>query len=197
MRANDVILVAPLAGWLTPLEEVPDPVFAERMMGDGFAIDPIESVLRAPVDAQVLSIPETGHAVTLLLENGAELLIHIGLETVALGGRGFRALVSAGARVKASDPLIEFDLDGVARAARSLVTPIVVANEGYSLELDALSRSVRSGEAVGRIKGEGSAAAAAEGGRHAERTVRIDAPHGLHARPAASLRRDIAHAEPR
>src|SRR5947208_4006640 len=136
MTVREVVLQAPFAGWLTPLEEVPDPVFAERMMGDGFAIDPIESVLRAPADAQVISIPETEHAVTLRLDNGAELLIHIGLETVALRGRGFRALVSAGARIKAGDPLIEFDLDGVARAARSLVTPIVVANEGYTLELD-------------------------------------------------------------
>ncbi len=71
-------------------------MFAERMMGDGIAIDPIESVLRAPADATVIAIPDTAHAVTLRLANGAELLIHIGLETVALGGAGFRALTSAG-----------------------------------------------------------------------------------------------------
>ena len=89
---TDIVLVAPFAGWLTPLDEVPDPVFAERMMGDGVAIDPVEPVLRAPADATVIAIPETAHAATLRLANGAELLIHIGLETVALGGTGFRAL---------------------------------------------------------------------------------------------------------
>ena len=127
---SEVVLTAPFAGWLTPLEEVPDPVFAERMMGDGVAIDPVENVVRAPADATVTSIPATAHAATLRLANGAELLIHVGLETVALGGAGFRALRSAGAQVKAGDPLIEVDLDKVARGARSLVTPIVVAN-GY------------------------------------------------------------------
>src|SRR5207248_11422705 len=104
---SEVVLRAPFAGWLTPLEEVPDPVFAERMMGDGIAIDPVENVLRAPADATVIAIPDTAHAATLQLANGAEILIHIGLETVALGGKGFRALCSAGATVKTGDSLIE------------------------------------------------------------------------------------------
>src|SRR4030095_11847835 len=111
---SDVILHAPFAGWLTPLEEVPDPVFAERMMGEGIAIDPVEAVLRAPANATVIAIPDTAHAVTPRLENGAELLIHIGLETVALGGNGFRACSSTGREVRAGDALIEVDLAAVA-----------------------------------------------------------------------------------
>ena len=91
---TDVVLRAPFAGWVTPLDEGPDTVFAERMMGDGIAVDPVEPVLRAPADATVIAIPDTAHAVTLRLANGAELLIHIGLETVALGGVGFRAVSS-------------------------------------------------------------------------------------------------------
>src|SRR4030095_16220777 len=181
---SDVVLHAPFAGWLTPLEEVPDPVFAERMIGDGIAVDPVESVLRAPADATVIAITETAHAVTLRLANGAELLVHIGLETVALGGRGFRALSSIGVEVKAGDPLIEIDLAEVARGARSLVTPIVVANEGFELELDRPSRKVACGEAIGRIRGSAVAVASTSGKTH-ERTVRIAAAHGLHARPAA------------
>src|SRR5919112_609181 len=98
---SEIVLLAPFAGWLTPLAEVPDPVFAERMMGDGVAVDPLDSVLQAPADGTIISIPDTAHAATLRLENGAEVLIHIGLETVALGGAGFRALVSAGDKVKA------------------------------------------------------------------------------------------------
>ena len=183
---TDIVLVAPFAGWLTPLDEVPDPVFAERMMGDGVAIDPVEPVLRAPADATVIAIPETAHAATLRLANGAELLIHIGLETVALGGTGFRALSSAGAEVKAGDPLIEIDLDAVARGALSLVTPIVVANAGFALELERPSRSVARGERIATVRGAAAASGEAEGAAY-ERTVRIDAAHGLHARPAARI----------
>ena len=184
---SDVVLLAPFSGWLTPLDEVPDPVFAERMMGEGIAIDPTENVLRAPADSTVIAIPETAHAVTLRLANGAELLIHIGLETVALGGAGFRALSSAGAHVKAGDPLIEIDLKQVAEGARSLVTPIVLASERYSIVLKKVSRPVQSGDPIGTVSGEAAAMAAEDAGKVFERTVRIEAAHGLHARPAARI----------
>ncbi len=184
---TDIVLHAPFAGWLTPLEEVPDPVFAERMMGDGVAVDPVEAVLRAPADATVIAIPDTAHAATLRLANGAELLIHIGLETVALGGRGFRALSAAGAEVKAGDPLIEIDLAAVASAATSLLTPIVVANEGFAFELDKPSRKVACGDPIGCVRGTAIAASADASGEGYERTVRIEAAHGLHARPAARI----------
>jgi multiphosphoryl transfer protein len=184
---SDVVLQAPVRGWLTPLEEVPDPVFAERMMGDGLAIDPLEKIIRAPADATVISIPDTAHAVTLRLSNGAELLIHIGLETVALGGKGFRALCGAGAVVRAGDPLIEFDLAAVATAAKSLVTPLIVANEGFELTPDRLSRQVVSGEPIATVRGVAGASALAAQGEAYERSVRVDAAHGLHARPAARI----------
>lgn len=183
---SEVTIVAPFAGWLTPLEEVPDPVFAERMMGDGVAVDPVEAILRAPADATVVAIPQTAHAVTLRLANGAELLIHIGLETVALGGAGFRALTSAGASVKAGDPLIEVDLDQVARRAASLVTPIILASEGYSLTINRASRLVKAGQPIGTVGGEAGTAIGLSGETY-ERTARIEAAHGLHARPAARI----------
>ncbi len=183
---SEIVLLAPLGGWLTPLEEVPDPVFAERMMGDGVAIDPIDSVVCAPADATVISIPDTAHAATLRLANGAELLIHIGLETVGLGGKGFRALSSAGAELKAGDPLIEMDLAAVARGARSLVTPIVIANEGFEYVADRPSRKVAQGDPIGRIRGAVEIQAGASGEAY-ERTVSIGAAHGLHARPAARI----------
>lgn len=183
---SEVTIVAPFAGWLTPLEEVPDPVFAERMMGDGVAVDPVEAILRAPADATVVAIPQTAHAVTLRLANGAELLIHIGLETVALGGAGFRALTSAGASVKAGDPLIEVDLDQVARRAASLVTPIILASEGYSLTINRASRLVKAGQPIGTVGGETGTAIGLSGETY-ERTARIEAAHGLHARPAARI----------
>jgi phosphoenolpyruvate-protein phosphotransferase len=187
MTAGDVVLLAPFGGWLTPLDEVPDPVFAERMMGEGLAIDPTDPILRAPADATVISIPETAHAVTLRLENGAEILIHIGLETVALGGKGFRAVSAAGAAVRAGDPLIEVDLAEVARRARSLVTPIIVASEGFEFKPEALSRSAKSGDAIGTVSGVARKAPAQTAGKTCERAVRIEAANGLHARPAARI----------
>ena len=93
-----VRLSAPMAGWVSSLDSVPDPVFAERMMGDGIAIDPLDELLRAPCDGLVISVAPTAHSVTLGLATGAELIIHLGLETVALAGEGFQALVSRGAR---------------------------------------------------------------------------------------------------
>nr|WP_315587612.1 phosphoenolpyruvate--protein phosphotransferase [Sphingomonas psychrotolerans] len=189
MMSDVVTLVAPFAGWLAPLEAVPDAVFAERMMGDGFAIDPVEGVLRAPAAGEVLSVPASAHAVTLRLHNGAELLLHIGLETVALGGRGFTAKVAAGQRVSAGDPLIEFDLDAVAEAAKALITPVVLASEGYVLTLEATDRFVEARASVARI-GRVAAREATQSGDAEERFEReliVAAAHGIHARPAARI----------
>ncbi|MGH8244298.1 MAG: PTS sugar transporter subunit IIA, partial [Steroidobacteraceae bacterium] len=122
----DLVLLSPLPGWAMPLEEVEDEVFAGRMLGDGLAIDPTDGILRAPCDGEVTALPETAHAATLRAANGAELLLHVGIDTVALKGRGFEALTRSGERVKAGNPLLRFDLDALARGARSLVTPILV-----------------------------------------------------------------------
>ena len=125
---SDLTLLAPLAGWAAPLEEAPDAVFAERMLGDGLAIDPTGSSLCAPCDGQVIGVHHTRHAVTLRAENGAEILMHIGLETVGLAGEGFEVHVSDGETVSAGTPLITFDIDLLARRAKSLMTPIVITN---------------------------------------------------------------------
>lgn len=189
MNADTITLVAPFAGWFAPLETVPDAVFAERMMGDGFAIDPVENVLRAPAAGEVLSVPATAHAVTLRLDNGAELLLHIGLDTVSLGGKGFSAKVAAGQRVAVGDPLIEFDLDAVAEGAKALITPVILASDGYVLTLEATGRLVEAGAPVARIASkqirEATRSAAAE--ERFEREVTVDAAHGIHARPAARI----------
>src|ERR1043165_8893952 len=115
-------IASPLAGWSTPLEEVPDDTFAKRLVGDGVAIDPINDTLHAPCDAEIVAIPASNHAVTLRAAGGAEMLLHIGIDTVKLGGRGFTALTRPGARVTAGEPLLRFDLDQLARSAPSLLT---------------------------------------------------------------------------
>lgn len=182
-----VALYAPLTGWLAPLSEVPDPVFAEKMMGEGLAIDPIEGVVRAPADGRVLTIPETRHAVTLVLANGAEILIHIGIDTVKLGGEGFRALVTPGAEVRQGDPLIEFELDTVVRRARDPITPIIVASDGARVELAPSGRDVGPNDPIAWVEmtAEQGESTTTEGQQTSE--LPVLAPSGIHARPAARI----------
>lgn len=186
---TDVQLVAPLAGWVLPLTAVPDPVFAEGMMGPGLAIDPTGDTLHAPCDAQVLTVHAAGHAVTLDVGGGVSLLIHIGIDTVKLGGQGFTPLVAAGDRVRAGDPLIRFDLDAVVQGAAAAVTPVILVEGEGSVETIAAEGLVAVGAPLARIVV--GAPVAADAGAVAGETLRRDAvvllPHGLHARPAARI----------
>ena len=183
-----LVLGAPLSGWASSLDEVPDPVFGERMMGDGIAIEPVEGMVRAPAAATVIAVAPTLHSVTLQLEGGIELLIHVGLETVGLGGEGFTALVAAGDRVKAGAPLLEFDLDSVARRAVSLITPVIVTSEGATVRLLARDRLVGFGDPLIEISVTGQVAAdSASADEDVTRTIIVPLAHGLHARPAARL----------
>ncbi|PLS16248.1 PTS glucose transporter subunit IIA [Bacillus sp. M6-12] len=121
-------LAAPLTGKAVQLEDVPDPVFSQKMMGDGIAIDPAEGVVVAPVTGEIVQIFPTKHAVGIKSKDGIEILIHIGLETVAMNGEGFEAHVSQGDTVKKGDKLISFDLDLIREKAKSTVTPIIITN---------------------------------------------------------------------
>jgi phosphocarrier protein FPr len=120
-------LLAPVSGVIVPLEDVPDPVFAQRLAGDGLSIDPLGSEVVAPCDAVVRQVHRASHAVTLEA-SGLEIVIHVGLDTVLLQGAGFHPAVKAGQQVRAGDVLLRFDIDDVARRARSLLTEVVIAN---------------------------------------------------------------------
>lgn len=188
-----LILHSPLAGWCAPLDEAPDPVFAQRMLGDGVAIDPTGDTLHAPCDCEVISVAASKHAITLRAVNGAEILLHVGIDTVGLKGEGFEALASAGAKVARGQPLLRFDLDLLARRARSVITPMVVTNgERYAIERRQCDRIVEVGDALFELS---LIAGAADVGHYADigavsETVTVTHAHGLHARPAAL----IAHA---
>ena len=186
---GDLIVLAPLDGWATPLAEVPDPVFADKMMGDGLAVDPTGSVLSAPCDGEVILLHAALHAVTVRAANGAEILIHIGLDTVALGGRGFTAHVAVGQKVKAGDKLISFDLDQLARSARSLITPVIITNgQDFAIAERAEDRSISRGDVLMRLRRlTQQPAAAAVSAREFRRDIVVPLTHGLHARPAARL----------
>ncbi|WP_028400652.1 PTS sugar transporter subunit IIA [Ectobacillus panaciterrae] len=121
-------IVAPLTGEVKNIEEVPDPVFAQRMMGDGIAIVPTEGIVVSPVDGEIVQVFHTKHAVGIKSKNGLEILIHVGLETVSLNGEGFEAHVASGQEVKAGDKLLTFDLAFIGEKAKSIITPMVITN---------------------------------------------------------------------
>jgi multiphosphoryl transfer protein len=186
---SSVILVSPLAGWVSGLGEVPDPAFADGLLGDGIAIDPSSHQLCAPCDGLVVSVHAAAHACTVRAATGAEVLLHIGVDTVALRGEGFRALVEGGQPVRAGDPLIAFDIELVSRKARSLHVPVVLVSDGHEITERVIDREVAVGDRLLTITHTAAAAAELTGGEAAERRVQLFNAHGLHARPAAAFAR--------
>ena len=189
--ADGLEILAPLAGWFGPLDEAPDPVFAGGMMGAGGLIDPVAGEVRAPCDGVVLNLPDSLHALTLQAVNGAEVLIHVGIETVGLRGQGFTAHVDAGSPVSTGDLLLSFDLDVLAEKAASLQTPVLIANEGFEVADLRAPGQVVTGDTLFKVSPCGDVASREE---HDETTgptvqdeVQILLGNGLHARPAARL----------
>src|SRR5918999_4826911 len=140
-------LVAPVSGIIVPLDRVPDAVFAQRLVGDGIAIDPLDQRLVAPCDARILQVHRAGHALTLSA-SGLEILIHIGLDTVKLNGKGFSSNVQAGDDVRAGDRLMTFDADFIATHARSLLSPMLVTSMDRVASLQPRSGKVVAGRDV-------------------------------------------------
>ncbi|MGB3124676.1 MAG: phosphoenolpyruvate--protein phosphotransferase [Pseudomonas sp.] len=178
-------LLAPLSGVLLALDQVPDPVFASRLIGDGLCIDPISQTLCAPLAGVISNIQDSGHAVSITDDNGVQVLLHIGLDTVNLAGQGFTRWVQEGQRVEAGQPLIEFDADYVALHARSLLTlMLVVSGQPFTVlangvvELGQPLLQLSPGEAVEAVIEE-------EGDALFSKPLTLPNANGLHARPAA------------
>ena len=183
-------ILSPLSGQTWPLERVPDPVFAQKLVGDGVSIDPTDAVLLAGCDGEVVSMPATGHAVTLRTREGVEVLMHVGIDTVAMKGEGFHPRVKPGDSVHAGDPLIAFDLDFLATHARSLLTQIVIVNNDRVVSYERAGGCVSAGKdtlLTVTLKGDGAAAPEAGTVTVTSEAIVIPNPSGLHARPAAVL----------
>jgi glucose PTS system EIICBA or EIICB component len=127
-KKGEDIFTSPLKGEIKPITEVPDAVFSEKMMGDGFAIVPAEGIVVSPVDGKIVTFFPTKHAIGLLADSGREILIHFGIDTVKLNGEGFEALASADDRVTRGQPLLKIDLDYVSKNAASTITPVIFTN---------------------------------------------------------------------
>ncbi|TPG20974.1 phosphoenolpyruvate--protein phosphotransferase [Sphingomonas koreensis] len=186
---STIILSSPLRGWAAPLDEVPDPVFAGRMLGDGVAIEPTGSILHAPCDGQIISLHASLHAITLRSTEGAELLIHIGVDSVALGGEGFVTKVAEGDFVHRGDPMIEFDLDALLLRVPSVITPILVNNpDQYEIVRRDVDRAVKVGELLMTLAPRTATAAETviTGDEH-RCQITVPMVHGIHARPAGRI----------
>lgn len=125
---EELHIYAPVNGQIVPIEQVPDPVFSQKMMGEGIAILPSSGNIHAPVSGTVIQVAPTKHAVGLRAEDGSEILIHVGLETVALKGEGFNVVVNDGDKVSGGQLLIEVDWEYIKTNAKSTITPIVITN---------------------------------------------------------------------
>lgn len=125
---KELKLLAPVSGKTISLENVSDPVFAQKLAGDGVAIEPAGNIFVSPADGELAFIFKTNHAFAIKLNNGLEVLVHIGIDTVKLEGNGFKRLVEQGVNVTAGTPIIEADLDVIKNAGFSTVTPVLVTN---------------------------------------------------------------------
>ena len=191
MSDGQLTLLAPVSGVIYPLERVPDPVFSQKLAGDGISIDPTDNILRAPCPGEIVQQHAAGHAVTLKTAGEIEVLMHVGIDTVALKGKGFTSQVKIGDKVDTGAALIEFDLDYVATNAKSLLTEVIISNG------ERVSNTVYgSGTAVvGKtpvltltLNGAGAAVGEAEAGPTVtSEAIILPNPNGLHARPAAVL----------
>jgi phosphocarrier protein FPr/phosphocarrier protein len=200
---QDVLTVrSPLSGWCATLEDNPDPVFRDRILGDGISIDPTEGKVCAPFDGEVLTVPESRHAINLRAENGAEFLIHVGVDTVGMAGDGFEAHVAPGDRVESGQLLLSFDLEKVLHGAASLKTPVLLLSEGFEIAHRNAAGPVLGGDKLFEIRAcepQGATVSGAAGSgkdyREISKRVAVGLEHGIHARPAAVLKAAIADLE--
>lgn len=140
------ILASPLSGKLVAISDVPDPVFSSGALGQGIAVDPSEGKVFAPADAEITTLFPTGHAVGMVTSGGAEILIHIGMDTVEMNGEGFTTHIQQGDHVKKGQLLIEFDIDKIRAAGHPVITPVVVTNHASYKKIAPVGQSVSNGD---------------------------------------------------
>lgn len=145
--SKDIEIYAPMTGEYVKIDDIPDPVFAQKMMGEGFGIDPTEGHVVSPINGKVDNVFPTKHAIGLKADNGLELLVHVGLDTVQLDGECFEVEVASGDTVSVGDPLLTFDLEHIKSNAKSTVSPVIITNSDQAA-------SVHIEDAQALVKGE-------------------------------------------
>ena len=148
LKRKSRMVYAPIDGKVIPLEDVDDEVFARKLAGDGVAIVPVGDTFCAPIDGEVVKIFPTNHAYIVQGEKDLGVMVHIGLESVALGGKGFERLAHEGDRIKAGDPIIRVDMAYLSAHAKDSVTPILITEESRVKLLDKKSAVVKQGDTI-------------------------------------------------
>ena len=138
------VICSPCNGKVVPVTEVPDPTFSEKIIGDGMAVIPSDGIIYAPADGEITAVFDTLHAFAMTTVNGAEILIHVGLETVSLKGEPFTSHISVGDKVKKGDLMMEVDLDKIKESGMNTITPVLVANTADYSEI----KFIRNGEVL-------------------------------------------------
>ena len=152
-KSKDMMIVSPMKGRAVPISQVSDPTFGQEILGKGAAIQPSEGKVYAPADGEITLLFDTLHAVSLTTELGAEILVHIGLDTVKLQGEHYQAHVATGDKVKKGDLLITVDLEAVKAAGYEIITPVVICNTADFALVEAITGSeVNPGDDLIRIK---------------------------------------------
>lgn len=188
---NNLVLLAPLSGPVVQLDDVADPVFSQKLVGDGIAIDPVSTTLLSPCNGRIVQLHRAHHAITVQTSEGIQVLMHIGLDTVQLKGEGFTPRVKMFDEVQAGQPLIDFDADLIARKAKSLVT-IIAITEGPKHTLKVTSKSfVEAGHddllTVQLSENNATVTATEKHQPVTSQLITVTSASGLHARPAAQL----------
>ncbi|MGF7058919.1 PTS sugar transporter subunit IIA [Brassicibacter mesophilus] len=148
-KKNSVIdIISPLTGEAIDISQVSDQVFSQKMLGDGIAIDPTDGNVVSPCNGKVIQVFPTNHAIGIETKEGIEILIHLGLDTVELKGKGFKRLVNEGDKVKTGDKLIEMDMAYLKDNAKSLITPVVITNGDKVESMEKLLGNVVHGESL-------------------------------------------------
>lgn len=149
---KSIVLYSHSSGTVVPLEEVEDDAFSSHILGDGVAVEPTEGVLFSPCDGKIESVADTGHAVTILSNDGAEILLHIGIDTVKLKGKYFKAYASDGQNVKKGDLLISFDTDKIRQDGYKTVIPLVISNSDEFSSVKTIAKgTVNAGDKIVKI----------------------------------------------
>ena len=156
------VILAPLTGKAVPLSEVPDPVFSEKVLGDGDAIIPADGKIVSPVDGEISTVAETSHAYGFTSENGQEVLVHVGLETVSLNGECFKVYGKAGDKVKAGDLVADVDLEYLKEKDINPITPVLICSDTEGKELQYIEGDVKAGESEVLVLAEKSGKAEEE-----------------------------------
>ncbi|MFZ5968257.1 MAG: PTS sugar transporter subunit IIA [Bacillota bacterium] len=145
-KNKTIMITAPMKGEAVHLSEVPDEVFSQKMIGDGIAIKPSHGMVVSPCNGTVAQILSSNHAVGIVMEEGLEVLIHVGIDTVELKGQGFRRIANVGDQVKIGDPLIEVDLDFLVSQGKPTITPVIITNMEMVEKLDVTIGNVTGGK---------------------------------------------------